>query len=558
MLNWKSGPYLRRAVASQRGVTLYEALVAVALLGFGVAMVSQMDQIVPSRKLTLKRSCDGHAESVVVAVQEETYYREIINFFPTDPASAGRDVNLWAGVKFTDPTSRALPTAGLANQVWTTSTAPSPYVVSQISGTAANGVTLSNSQLIQGSVRTLSGIYNNNAGVRGAFGTYGPLTNVPPAANALPMAPELLARNPVVTIRLQPYNIDGSALGALPAQMHVGPQGEYMLNGLFNAFAPGSAVAVPLGTGGSANYEEWVNPASYGYIATVGGNMPGPMPGGATIATLPGGVSQNRGFELRVQIVYDDENGAPNESCNFTQKFEYPRDRAAPPPPNVNTILPASNLTFPVPACVVNQVSGAQVRIGYQQASDPFNREFERGTTFLCRDLSWLKWGGAYVPPAGPNFTERVCVIAGVPRPSIPYYGPAPGYNPLYQDFSLRFNQWAPCDRLRQCGVAPDSVTYSAGLRNLAPTNHLYTMTYNVLPQGCVMNYEVIAVDTAGNSSIAGQAGPGLNRRFLDNGAAGIPNENEIAFSDCTGAPVVPGPTYFGPYTFADGYFNCP
>ena len=74
---------------------------------------------------------------------------------------------------------------------------------------------------------------------------------------------------------------------------------------------------------------------------------------------------------------------------------------------------------------------------------------------------------------------------------------------------SQRKSYWQPCDLLAQCGVAPAGSTAT-------PDPQALTINYLGLPAGCVLHFEVVAVDTAGNRS--GQLTSSASRRyFADN-----------------------------------------
>lgn len=67
-------------------------------------------------------------------------------------------------------------------------------------------------------------------------------------------------------------------------------------------------------------------------------------------------------------------------------------------------------------------------------------------------------------------------------------------------NISARQANWVSCDQLMQCGQTP-TVTrvYTLG----ATFNMYFVLNYAALPAGCVMNFEVVGVDTAGNLSRA-------------------------------------------------------
>ncbi|HMN69773.1 MAG TPA: hypothetical protein PKC28_14615, partial [Bdellovibrionales bacterium] len=136
---------------------------------------------------------------------------------------------------------------------------------------------------------------------------------------------------------------------------------------------------------------------------------------------------------------------------------------------------------------------------------------------------------------SGPIYGAQVCIRGGAvlgPAQILPY-----SPNPLLRNATDRETRWVPCHQLRQCGFPP--ITNAASFNpapniSRASSNQTLNMTYgqagSPLPFGCVLNFEVVAVDSAGNSSVA--ATP-ANRRFLEVAPAGVEPQNEVHYATC-------------------------
>lgn len=546
---------------NQKGLSFVEILVTAALIGTTFVVISQYSTMYTSPKATLKRSCQAYAQTIVAAVQQDTYYRQLNNFIPTNATRMGA---------FSAPESNAttatlaIPTSATYNTYWWGGAVTSTdFAVSMTNASSASnaGATLQNFQLIQGSVRELAAIYNNNATLRCGYDVYPPLTGT------FQMPRDLAAAVTSVTnptkIKIAPYDIlsGSSACATFPTKVHPAPLGNVPPTNpnLFSAFQAAPTSGDLLGPI-PAGREEWT---SLGYAGT----GPASMPTSYTVANRGAGTPVNNaaatavGFELSVQVQYKESGN--DDYCVVTQKFEYPRDRAAPPVPNVATVT-SNNTNTQLDACTTPSAVTPSVTLamGYTSAA-----EFERGTQFLCRDLSWQR---AFItvdtsaPMSGPAAPGAfIPCVKGVTASVISYDAALQVLDRATTSVSNeivpnrtfgRIDQWVPCDRLTQCGVAPTTVVYDDGSGtgrtnpNNAATGHRLLLTYTSQPIGCVMNFEVVAVDTAGNMSIAGSS---ANRRFLETTSAGIDANNEILPRTCG---------HYCSFTnanFPRGYYTC-
>lgn len=568
---------------NQKGVSLVESLVAIAVLAGIAVVIAQSNLNFQPATLGIKRTCQSHAQSVLNVIQEETYYRNVVNFVPDGPLAGDRTANRYIGAG--DAPTAAMQNPPLGN-LWFTGPAAA-FVISPAAPVPAvpdvEGVELQNFQLIQGTMRTLATIYNN-VGLGCGFVAYAPLTT---QGGAVPWPNELVTNNAVIDMRIQPYDRrTGNAACALPAiypaplggaAVGVGGDGvtgpaALNTNPLFSAFA-----AVQPGVGANvwappANAEGWdagsppAVPSFVNYrMATRGLGTP----------TDADANEASYGFEVTIRVQYT-HNGVADQ-CSVTQKFEYPVDRTPPPPP---TVAVTTNSTYPAalparPNCQVNVVPPIQITISQNVA------EQERGVQYLCRDLSWFKnWN----TNPGPPYTQPPCIRGGTVMPDEIQYDDDPA-----GQTSARVNYWVPCDIVQQCGVSP-TATYPNGNPNSDGTLQTLVLDYPANAafmsangrQACVFNMEVVAVDTAGNTSIAGVA---ANRSFLEvavplddptpanqpitrtppdgtgNGATRVGRRNEVLHPTCgtfCAPPAAPSASnWVMPDQFPNGYWTC-
>ena len=461
------------------GFSISEAMIAMALIGLAVVLIPQFLSLYNPRGLSVKRSCESYAQSVITAVQEESTYRDILQWMD-DPNTRG----------VTSPTFPSLPRAiSTQSDYWTPI---SSYNITR-NPTAAgqpDGVRLNNAALIQGSVRTLSTIYNRNAGVRCTFGTYAPLTS------SLTVPSILATYNPTIRINVEPYLLSTNAALCDTAFKLAAPR------------ASSNSSSVNVFTSGSGYTNVAPVEASY-YLSN-----PAPtytMPNTYTIANLSN-ASTDLGFRLRVRVTYT-ANGA-TQTCEASQKFEYTLDNTPPAAPDIVEISANTSLSPTQENCtspVALNAKDATIRIGYSTAP-------EKGTVLLCRDLSYIQRRNPSKFNPGTDYSGLCIDSTGIqahPPPAATLsYHPFPrtedvatqNWDPDQRSFSTRQNYWKPCDQLRICGVTADTATSTFG-------SYLLTLKFNSLPVGCIMNFEAVGADTAGNRSSA-TASPAIGRIF--------------------------------------------
>ena len=462
-----------------------EVVATVALIGVAIYMVPQFLSTYNPRPQTVKRTCESYAQSIVSVAQEETTYKDIVQWMD-NPNNRG----------ITSPTFTSNPRAITTSSDYWTPLASYTITNNPTAGAESTGTRLQNAALVQGTVRTLAVIYNRNVGVRcPTFGTYAPLTtNI--------TVPVLLqGYSPSATISIEPYLISTNAS---------------VCDGTFKLPIPrpsGSTAGANVFTVGSANTNIASVEASYHaanpaptYLAT---------DDNYSIANVSGG-NADLGFRLKVRVSYTVDGN--NYTCESSQNFEYPMDKTPPAVPNDVVITTNTSLSPSQENCTATLNSKqAVVRIGYTAGNTP-----ERGTVLLCRDLSYTQnrrpyYGSATFDPATSDNYSGACIpSAGTATPPVATGGLSPfprlrvtspggtaeANNPefnyqwdkAYRDFTSRQNYWKPCDQLSLCGVSATTASSTYGTTSM-------TLTYDSVPVGCLLNFEVVGVDTAGNRS---------------------------------------------------------
>jgi hypothetical protein len=509
--------------SNQRGVSVIEALISIAIISVVVVMISQFNTSFSIKDRSMRRACESHAQSIINQVQEESYYRAVVNFAHYNPA-----------VRPSFGALTATTGIGVAGNWWAGPVGN--YTIATASGVAGEGTLLKNSLLIEGSLRTLASIYTMDANTRCNASIAGNIWNNYPALTGLAAPDELTRRGPVrARMQITPYDRNTEAATCPAPPLFIAPLEEGNTTAK-SVFVNGSGVPV-------YNAGQNIGPAIGGLGAA------------ARIGTRPPDVFSNLGVELAVQVEYQEVDGQVT-TCNVSQKFEYPRDGDAPNPPAVSVVTNPTNPATGANNCVPNRPDNATVRIQYGSANE------ERGIQVLCRDLSFFY---TYFPTGGAPYNQiigsmpaqdiRPCIRGGAVQGSVIRYGP----NNLPGSGASRVNQWVPCYQLRQCGkppVNPPSLTGGLDVANTGGGPFNLDLSYTNLGYGCVMNFEAVVVDTAGNSSVQ-------NGRAILQTAVGATRDNEIQFAGCgvlcappsEGAWPYPNPPYNG--QFPNGYYTC-
>src|SRR5689334_15954630 len=96
-------------MVNSKGFSLVEIMIATSIIGVAALLLSKNDGLYVSQNYNMRRVCDEHAQSIISAVQEETYYRAIQNSLPTTAGSRS-PLNAFTA-------TRAIPAANL-NWYW--------------------------------------------------------------------------------------------------------------------------------------------------------------------------------------------------------------------------------------------------------------------------------------------------------------------------------------------------------------------------------------------------------------------------------------------------------
>lgn len=487
-----------------KGISFVEVLMSLAIVSASSYVLLNYNQFYGSQDYNMLRACEAHAAHVIGAVQQESYYRAIGVFLPG------------GGVRS--------PNQSIFNA--TTAASPADYWQGDVTDTISSGAGLTppmtsavnnNNLLIQGSVRTLAALYNKNPNLRcSAQGAaYPRLTGLQMSTMLSSLQPA-----PTVTLSLEPYMVDTQATlcGVTP------PSAIFPAPRSFTGIAASteySAFRVNAGV-----YPNTQMPYSHVDPADTAARMSPPASASPIVRREfgPGTpvVQTDVGIAMTVRVNYQFK-GQPY-SCSATQKFEYPQDRTPPPTPNYARVVLNTSIKNPAGATVLRDYcadsitdprASAEIEVGYQ------NVRPEAGVQLFCKDLSFERRVGNGSTTLGcRNGTTPLGGVAQPLSPSNSTFRDS-GYPYNYTArFTLRQQPWQPCDLVGQCGVSPTSSTSTTA----SPTNWRVRMHYDNLPPGCVMNLEVVAVDTAGNRS--GTRSAAASKKFLDQ----APNFTSTAF----------------------------
>lgn len=458
-----------------KGFSLLEALIAIAILSVASFMILNYQNYYVTDDSSLLRACQAQADKVISAVQEETYYRAMNDFLPIN----GTRAQTSSPPYYFSPTT-AVPNAG--DYIYGNSNYDSISVPM-----GGDSPILHNEMLIQGSLRSLVAIYNRQMGAVGCkYGTYTALTSLPLNSMLSDLTPA-----PTVQLRLEPY--DASTGGSLCSQGKLIPRPKGYTDADRNVFAVNSAVYP------SAQHN------LYSLETTGPYEIDGPSQRIAQTG-LSGAVTEDVGMIMSVQVNYTYK--GQSQTCTSTQKFEYPADLSQPPPPDTAKVTVNGSLPGPARAirdyCVMGSndpTASATIQLGYSATAT-----HETATQLLCKDLSWIREPKVMIPCQIKSIGSSYGAQPYEPTSASFFTNSSPSApGPYAYDFNAdigkRTKYWQVCDQLTQCGRPPTPT--KAG-------NLLYNLSYTKLPPGCVMDFEVVGVDSAGNrSSIA-------SKRFID------------------------------------------
>jgi hypothetical protein len=496
----------RQHLASS-GYSLIELSVALFMIAGAAIMISQFSTTYNNPNASLRRSCEGYTESLVGLIREQTPFQEVTKVLPNWDASSSTSTLAPAFSK----DSRALE-ASLYND------GSIRYMINYDPNTSDNqGPYIQNFQQIQGSIRTLSEMYNRYPALRCQFANYARLD--PSNNNSLPVPSEFLklpsGGNTNVQFRIEPFNIDTGVAFCQNAAW-ARPQG---LRGVDqNVYVPGSGSSSASSTIENfyKSHTETAYNYYYGGYHTAGTSYDSSQYTNGPIGTSTMGSIQKLGsvnvgdlkigFRFSAKMTYElkDE----TYSCSSTEEFVYPTDYAQPAVPDlarVTSIDPPQATTAIWDRCSDPSLSDgkASVQLGYSSAIDP-----EPGTQFVCKDMSWIREPIAH-DDGGPAQIKCMTSAGALPQP---YYSDVLHMNenndasniqfPFNVDDSLRNKDWVACDHLMQCGKLPQTP-----VTKVTSGGFNYTLEYRKLPVGCHLNFEVVAVDTAGNRSVPAASG---------------------------------------------------
>ena len=512
------------------------------MIAGAVYVLSNLNTTYVSRDYNLRRACEAYADSIIATVQEETYYRDIYN--QPFPSGTRRP-----------PVAAFSPTKAVTTPAWYWWSGTD----ADISRGSVGGQSpqLHSHFLIQGSLASLFAIYNNVSVVRCAYGAYAPLTtNVPKPQDLQNL--DVVSTPVTARMRLEPYNaLTGASLcptsGTPPSPLTAAPRG-----------VSASSVADPerrvfdLGSGEYLNTDTTRVPSE-----TV--TRMNPSASARAIAQRTSGLGNvDLGMGMSVEVAYHYD--GKDYTCAATQRFEYPADRTPPPVPDLAQVRTNTsinyNSSFGAQPYLRNYTcsgsldprANATIRLGYNSVAH------EGGVQFMCKDLSAVR---SYTNTVSCRSAASGTVLGS--HPSLAQF--ASGAVP--PSFASRQAFWQPCDLLGLCGVSPSGAALTLG------TNQRYLdLQYTNLPPGCIMNFEVVAVDTAGNRSGSRTMSAG-NKKFVtavssptttmytNAGPAGDRNQNfavstdEIYYPTCGNRSTGDYYRKYAGYYCPAGYYSC-
>ena len=450
---------------NQKGFSLIEAIVGIAAISGVAAMVTTMQNQAGSHGGQLQ-VCKSVAQSVIKAVQSETVYSRIYNYAAL-PGARTADKNI------IHPNGQAFTTNGIdetdnistGDDLWNQAGVPNANEI--VSTGVAPNINLRNPRLIYGSMRTLNAIYNYAAIPDWSDWREYPGLSV---AGLNLTGPLIRTSNPKVEIIVELVNLSTGAI--VPA-----------------APAPRPIFVKPNGL--TTNQADVVD--------------------GGIVAPFNGAnrVYDDYGFNLKVKVTYTKKGQEYN--CTAAQKFQYEADRDPPLDPKV--IITANSSVTPVPGVCASAPAATTMSLEFLYPV-PSGITMEPGTVLLCRDKSGIiEWSTDISATTVPAFTD---IIGTYPGWQLDLNAQAVA---SFRDYSSLYTQplapvppnsgyvgstalqggWVPCAQLQLCEQAPTSVDFAGGAANDLNTH--YKLNYENLPRNCHFNFEVVAVDPAGNTS---------------------------------------------------------
>ncbi|MGE3756252.1 MAG: hypothetical protein AB7H97_00765, partial [Pseudobdellovibrionaceae bacterium] len=478
---------------NQRGVTLVEALVVVALVGSMGVMTLQVDPGIMKRSKNIEQSfsCEAHLISVMSSIRSASLVKEILDFrangtnrYPApNPITNVQPVARFQSISVKGP-SGDIELASEA-QLWPTS---SDSILGTTPGSSSWAATrLRSALLINGSVRALAAMYNADPTICNTWRT-------PTAINTLALASiKNLGPSTQVSvntqIKIEPYDVvTGVTKGCSATSLGLRPQGM----GSLTAFK---------GLTGGATPDAFSPPSS------------------ATDLEQFPAVSEASGFSdttgLRVSIRATGTVNGDNVSCERAYNFSYPVDYVAPAQPdhvvlsayNVNGTAKASGDTSQPAVTTPQKGAGVTIQVGYA------NVDYDSGAQLLCRDVS---------QSMNENFACFANGFSGENPGPQKTGGTTSTLDSTFQTGSMmgatfyltEYNsQWVPCESLTVCGKAPTSTGFVTPSGSSSKRYAIQNI-YQQLKAGCRIHVQAISVDVAGNksspTSIRVVAGPSL------------------------------------------------
>lgn len=484
-------------LGNERGISIVEGMVGLGAVAGLAAIIANISTNTNNRGLVYRRACESMAVNAIDAITDEGIYMNVHHFNPSNDGVIKQEITSGEGINL-------FTIDEIANgDLW-------PATVSIISPVINSGAnlppTVRNEALIQGAMRALNALYNNQSGVDycSDFASYPQMS----VAN-LGIENELTRSDPgtppSIELQLQAVNWTTNTTVCPAKPFFVSP-----LSG-----APKTMRAY-----NGYSYDSLEN----GVIAYPIDAPPSHSPDGIWNNNGEFGLTFKWRLSAKVKYTYQGE----NFECTMAREYQYPDDST---PPTLNDVSvsvvenPTRKVDYPDYSLCnsdpVESTVGIEITV----------TNVESGSLFFCRDISEEF---VYDDPSSPGEAPAspMCYAgSGVSNATLGRVDPQENLtNPAYIDHltapapeTPSDDKWFPCHAARICsgvggdannagevaqpGIAPSSAVIIGGgsptPEVMSDSDFPYTLslTYNGVPEDCIINMQVIAVDIAGNIS---------------------------------------------------------
>ena len=468
---------------NERGVSLVEGMVGLGAIAGLAAIIANISSNTNNRGMIYRRACESMAVNAIDAITDEGIFMNVYDFTPSSSKiniTTAEGAGLFTIDEIAD------------GDLWPAAS----NMIDPVASGADLPPVLRNEKLIQGAMRALNALYNNQANTDycAGFASYPEMT-----FGNLGIENELTrsdpANPPTIDLRLQAVVWNDNSVVCPPKPFYIAP-----VPGLVNGRRAWHGTS----------YNSLVN--GLGAPTDVGNDW---SPDGITRNDTEYGLFYKWRLSARVNYTYRGE----NFDCIIGRDFEYPEDATAPDVGTVNMAV-VENSTRDTDYMNNNCATpvGAVADIGIEIDINGL----EGGSMLFCRDISEeFVYNSPALQAANDEANASPMCYEGN-NSNVGTYDrvdPREDLNqPSYQDFvtaTTAEDKWYPCHAARICGgvggavensgvaatpaLGPDSAVVSAS--ELTQGNRTISLAYSDVPVDCIIGLQVIAVDIAGNTS---------------------------------------------------------